>query len=77
MAASTHHNARQTLFDLCQLVEDYQLLLIRKRYLALVEEDSDFVRNKSIHAFIWNIFKKISKAYFVLEIAVAILVLDS
>ena len=47
---------------LCQLVGDYQLLLIRKRYHALVEEDSDFVRDKSIHAYIWNIFKKIPLA---------------
>jgi hypothetical protein len=38
-----------------ELVADFHLLLLKRRYLALHEADSEYVRGKDIHYFIWNI----------------------
>ena len=44
-----------------QLAMDFQIVLLKRRYVALANANSAYVKNKTIHAYIWNILTKILK----------------
>ena len=53
------YNAKTTHMN--ELLADFQLHLMKQRFIALSEDNSPVVRGKSVHKWVWHTLKKLEK----------------